>query len=75
MIKCIYYEVNRLLVILFDNFDDFFVLLIVLIGVVVFNINGLIIYSVFGIFKILLVDYVIFSEDKINSLRLKLENF
>lgn len=64
-----------MLVILFDNFDDFFVLLIVLIGVVVFNINGLIIYSVFGIFKILLVDYVIFSEDKINSLRLKLENF
>lgn len=64
-----------MLVILFDNFDDFFVLLIVLIGVVVFNINELIIYSVFGIFKILLVDYVIFSEDKINSLRLKLENF
>lgn len=64
-----------MLVILFDNFDDFFVLSIVLIGVVVFNINGLIIYSVFGIFKILLVDYVIFSEDKINSLRLKLENF
>lgn len=64
-----------MLVILFDNFDDLFVLFIVLIGVVVFNINKLIIYSVFGIFKILLVDYVIFSEDKKNSLRLKLKNF
>lgn len=49
-------------------------LFIVLIGIVVFNIKGLIIYSVFGIFKLFLIDYVLFSEDKLNSLRLKLEN-
>lgn len=74
LIKCIYYEANRLLATLSDNPDDLSVLLTAPTGAAAFNINGLTIHSALGIFKTLSADHAILSEDKINSLRSKLEN-
>lgn len=57
-----------------DNPDDLSVLLTAPTGAAAFNINGLTIHSALGIFKTLSADHAILSEDKINSLRSKLEN-
>lgn len=65
LIKCIYYETNRLLATLSDNPDDLSVLLTAPTCAAVLNINGLTIQSAFGIFKTLSADHAILSEDKI----------
>lgn len=74
LIKCIYYEANRLLATLSDNPDDLSVLFTAPTGAAAFNINKLTIHSALGIFKTLSADHAILSEDKKNSLRSKLKN-
>lgn len=74
VIKCIFYEATRLMAQICDNPDDQTVLLTAPAGTAAFNINGLTIHSALGIFKSLSFDHALLSEDKLNSLRSKLEN-
>ncbi|XP_062574488.1 uncharacterized protein LOC134236336, partial [Saccostrea cucullata] len=74
LIKCIYYEANRLLAHISENPDDLTVLLTAPTGTAAFNINGLTIHSALSIFKSLSLDHALLSEERINSLRSKLEN-
>ncbi|XP_063436532.1 uncharacterized protein LOC134717961 [Mytilus trossulus] len=74
LIKCIQYEATRILAQTTNNPDDLTVLLTAPTGTAAFNINGLTIHSALGIFKSLSPDHATLSEDKINSLRTKLEN-
>ena len=74
LIKCIYYEATRLLAKTLDNPDDLTVLLTAPTGTAAFNIHGSTIHSAFGIFKSLSADHATLSEEKINSLRSKLES-
>ncbi|XP_063426085.1 uncharacterized protein LOC134709887 [Mytilus trossulus] len=74
LIKCIQYEATRILAQTSENPDDLTVLLTAPTGTAAFNIHGLTIHSALGIFKSLSPDHATLSEDKINSLRTKLEN-
>ncbi|XP_071172145.1 uncharacterized protein [Mytilus edulis] len=74
LIKCIQYEATRILAQTLENPDDLTVLLTAPTGTAAFNIHGLTIHSALGIFKSLSADHATLSEDKINSLRTKLEN-
>ncbi|XP_071155864.1 uncharacterized protein [Mytilus edulis] len=74
LIKCIQYEATRILAQTSENPDDLTVLLTAPTGTAAFNIHGLTIHSALGIFKTLSPDHATLSEDKINSLRTKLEN-
>ncbi|XP_071169752.1 uncharacterized protein [Mytilus edulis] len=74
LIKCIQYEATRILAQTSENPDDLTVLLTAPTGTAAFNIHGLTIHSALGIFKSLSADHATLSEDKINSLRTKLEN-
>ncbi|XP_063400159.1 uncharacterized protein LOC134684781 [Mytilus trossulus] len=74
LIKCIQYEATRILAQTTNNPDDLTVLLTAPTGTAAFNIHGLTIHSALGIFKSLSPDHATLSEDKINSLRSKLEH-
>lgn len=74
LIKCIFYEATLLLAHISENPDDQTVLLTAPTGTAAFNIKGLTIHSALGIFKSLSLDHALLSEDKLNSLRSKLEN-
>ncbi|XP_063435688.1 uncharacterized protein LOC134716608 [Mytilus trossulus] len=74
LIKCLYYEATRILAHCSPNPDDLTVLLTAPTGTAAFNINGLTIHSSLSIFKGLSVEKAMLGEDKLNSLRSKLEN-
>ena len=74
LIKCLYYETTRLLARAAENPDDITVLLTAPTGVAAFNINGLTIHSALGIYKNLSPEHAVLGEDRINTLRSKLEN-
>lgn len=60
LIKIVYYEVERVLLKLVYELGYLIVLLIVLMGIVVFNIGGIIIYYVFVFNKYMLFFYELF---------------
>lgn len=60
LIKSVYYEVERVLLKLVYELGYLIVLLIVLMGIVVFNIGGIIIYYVFVFNKYMLFFYELF---------------
>ncbi|XP_063436424.1 uncharacterized protein LOC134717858 [Mytilus trossulus] len=74
LIKCLYYETTRILARCSPSPDDLTVLLTAPTGTAAFNINGLTIHHALSIFKTLTVDKAMLGEDKLNTLRSKLEN-
>ncbi|VDI59074.1 Hypothetical predicted protein [Mytilus galloprovincialis] len=74
LIKCLYFEISRILAPTLCNPDDVSVLLTAPTGTAAFNINGMTIHSCLSIFKSLSKDHATLSEDKLNTLRSKLDN-
>ncbi|XP_063411592.1 uncharacterized protein LOC134694510 [Mytilus trossulus] len=74
LIKCLYFEISRILAPILCNPDDVSVLLTAPTGTAAFNINGMTIHSCLSIFKSLSKDHATLSEDKLNTLRTKLDN-
>ncbi|XP_063446963.1 uncharacterized protein LOC134726488 [Mytilus trossulus] len=74
LIKCLHYETTRILARCSPSPDDLTVLLTAPTGTAAFNINGLTIHHALSIFKTLTVDKAMLGEDKLNTLRSKLEN-
>ncbi|VDI77551.1 ATP-dependent DNA helicase PIF1 [Mytilus galloprovincialis] len=73
LIKCLYFEISRILAPTLCNPDDVSVLLTAPTGTAAFNINGMTIHSCLSIFKSLSKDHATLSEDKLNTLRSKLD--
>ena len=73
LIKSIYYEATRLFARMVENPDDVSVLLTAPTGVAAFNINGATIHSAFSIPVNARLPYQPLSEDKISTLRNKLQ--
>ena len=72
LIKCIYYEANRIFRHFQERPDDVSVLLCAPTGVAAFNINGCTIHNALSLGIDISLPYVPLGEDKINTLRTKL---
>lgn len=74
LIKVVYYEVLRILEKESIELNKIIVLLIVFIGIVVFNIGGFIFYYVFCLNKYMLILYELLKEYSLSLICVELEN-